>query len=97
MKPAYIRVYRDSHIRYSSRINYDVACAMDFHRYPNDEQVCDVKFESFGHTSDYLRLNWMNTSYIDPNMSLKQFTYIVKFELPYKTSTYDLEYPGDTV
>ena len=94
MKPAYIRVYKGSHIRYSSRINLDVACAMDFHKYPNDEQVCGVKFESFGHTTNYLRLNWLNTSHIDPNMSLKQFTYKVKFEQPYKTSIYDLEYPG---
>ena len=30
------------------RINYDVACNMDFHRYPVDEQSCEVKFESFG-------------------------------------------------
>ena len=37
--------------RYSSRVNYDVACAMDFHRYPVDEQICEIKFESFGYTS----------------------------------------------
>ena len=37
--------------RYSSRVNYDVACAMDFHRYPVDEQTCEIKFESFGYTS----------------------------------------------
>ena len=30
------------------RINYDVACNMDFHRFPVDEQYCEVKFESFG-------------------------------------------------
>ena len=37
--------------RYSSRVNYDVACAMDFHRYPVDDQTCEIKFESFGYTS----------------------------------------------
>ena len=62
-RPASLRLYRDSTIRYSSRqgilsvteslhsilrINYDVACNMDFHRFPVDEQYCEVKFESFG-------------------------------------------------
>ena len=47
-KPASLRVYNDSTIRYSSRINYDVACNMDFHRFPVDEQFCQVRFESFG-------------------------------------------------
>ena len=37
--------------RYSSRVNYDVACAMDFNQYPIDEQTCEIKFESFGYTS----------------------------------------------
>ena len=50
-KPASLRVYNDSTIRYSSRINYDVACNMDFHRFPVDEQYCEVKFESFGFSS----------------------------------------------
>ena len=31
-----------------TRINYDVACNMDFHKFPVDEQYCEVKFESFG-------------------------------------------------
>ena len=50
-KPASLRVYNDSTIGYSSRINYDVACNMDFHRFPVDEQYCEVKFESFGFSS----------------------------------------------
>ena len=32
-KPASLRVYNDSTVRYSSRFNFDVACNMDFHRY----------------------------------------------------------------
>ena len=27
--------------RYSARLNYDVSCNMDFHRYPVDQQVCN--------------------------------------------------------
>ena len=40
---ASLRVYRDGTIRYSSRVNYDVACSMDFHFYPHDVQICLVK------------------------------------------------------
>ena len=54
-KPASLRVYNDSTIRYSSRINYDVACNMDFHRFPVDEQYCEVKFESFGFSSKQVK------------------------------------------
>ena len=42
--PASLRVYRDGTLRYSSRVNYDVACAMDFHFYPHDVQICLVKY-----------------------------------------------------
>ena len=28
------------------RINYDVACPMDFRKYPYDTQTCKVKYES---------------------------------------------------
>ena len=31
-QPASLRVYNHSLLRYSSRMNYDVACIMDFHR-----------------------------------------------------------------
>ena len=34
-----IRLYNSSMIRYSSRLNYDVACTMDFRRFPFDSQV----------------------------------------------------------
>ena len=61
-RPASLRVYQDSTVRYSSRINFDVACSMEFHRWPAgttdplarfpvDEQYCQVRFESFGFTN----------------------------------------------
>ena len=34
------------------RINFDVACNMDFRRYPVDVQYCEIKFESFGFQSN---------------------------------------------
>ncbi len=41
-------------MRYSARVNFDVACNMDFRAYPGDRQVCEVKFESFGYTDKQL-------------------------------------------
>ena len=46
---------------YYFRINYDVACPMDFRKYPYDTQSCKVKYESckylifYNHT--YLNTN----------------------------------------
>lgn len=38
-------------LRYAARVNFDVACNMNFKSYPGDYQVCDIKFESFGYTT----------------------------------------------
>ena len=37
------------------RINFDVACNMDFRRYPVDAQYCEIKFESFGFQSNQVK------------------------------------------
>ena len=94
-KPASLRIYNDSTLRYSSRINFDVACTMDFHRFPVDEQLCEIDFESFGHTSNQLKFAWKrNSSNINPNITLAQFLMDVKLEDTYATDYYDLSYPG---
>ena len=95
-KPAYIRVYKNHLIRYSGRIHFAVSCHMDFHLYPNDEQVCNIKFESFGYTTEYIRFNWHKTSsFINPELSLTQFAMRAEFVSPYITNSYDLQYPGN--
>ena len=60
VRPASIRVYKDSRIRYATRVNFDVACKMEFHRYPHDVQTCEIKLESFGYTNRQMRFNWMS-------------------------------------
>ncbi|XP_023330045.1 glycine receptor subunit alpha-4 [Eurytemora carolleeae] len=95
MKPASLRVYSDSLIRYSARINFDVACNMDFRYYPVDDQTCEVKFESFGLQSNQIVFNWipdsMNVNY---NITLSQFLFKVRAIDSYATDYYDLKYPG---
>jgi len=95
-KPASLRVYNDSMIRYSSRINYDVACNMDFHRFPVDEQYCEVKFESFGLTNKQIQLKWMEQSHsnVNANITLSQFSFNVLLMDSYSTDYYDVAYPG---
>ena len=95
-KPASLRVYSDSTIRYSSRINYDVACNMDFHRFPVDEQYCEVKFESFGYSSKQIQMQWMDWSQsnVNANISLAQFSFNVLLMDSYNTDYYDIAYPG---
>jgi len=95
-KPASLRVYNDSTIRYSSRINYDVACNMDFHRFPVDEQYCEVKFESFGFSSKQVQMKWLDQSHsnVNANISLAQFSFSVLLMDSYSTDYYDIAYPG---
>jgi len=72
VRPASIRVYKNSKIRYATRVNFDVACKMDFHKYPTDIQRCEIKLESFGFTSKQMRFNWMEGK----NMNANSKTYL---------------------
>ena len=55
---------------------------MDFHLFPVDEQSCEIKYESFGYTSEQLRFAWReNGSTINPNITLSQFDLNVVLEV----------------
>jgi hypothetical protein len=92
-KPASLRIYPDQHLRYSGRINFEVACPMDFHRYPMDEQSCEIVFESFGYTSKQLHIKPDSKLTINPNITLPQFTVDVSI-VTHITDNYELVYPG---
>ena len=47
--PESIKVYENSMVRYSKRVNFDIGCNMDFANYPVDMQMCNVTLESFGY------------------------------------------------
>ncbi|TRY62011.1 hypothetical protein TCAL_08429 [Tigriopus californicus] len=94
-RPATLRIHPGGRMRYSSRVNYDVACNMDFHHYPVDKQVCEIKFESFGYTSDQIQFQWDPvSSNVNPNISLDQFQSEIVFESSYATDYYAKSYPG---
>ena len=68
---------------------------MDFHFYPNDKQTCDIKFESFGYTTEYLKFDWHQMiDYVSDELTMKQFKMTAILQPPYVTDTYDLQYPG---
>ena len=61
-----------------------------------DEQTCQIKFESFGHSSSQFVLRWKNLSEsnINQDINLAQFTYSVELSDAYSTQDYDVAYPG---
>lgn len=80
-KPAALRVYSDSTMRYSSRINFDVACDLDLQYFPVDKQVCEVRFQSFGHSINETDLKWRpDLSNINPNITINQFDYSIELD-----------------
>ena len=81
-------------LRYAARVNFDVACNMDFRAYPGDTQVCDIKFESFGYTTEQLAFRWLNDSHVNTNISLAQFDLLVSMSNEYDTDYYDTRFPG---
>ena len=35
---------------------------MKFHKFPKDEQVCIIKFESFSYSTDQMNMKWLDES-----------------------------------
>ena len=80
VKPAYLRIYNDSTLKYSARVNYDVACPMHFEKYPVDTQRCNISFESWGHTNHFIELTWLREKRIFSSaIALAQFDLDVHF------------------
>jgi len=73
--PSSIRVYDNSMVRYNRRINFDVACPMDFAKYPVDDQTCEIKFESFSYKTSKLNMTWddMVSNNYPKDLKLTQF------------------------
>jgi hypothetical protein len=68
---------------------------MNFRAYPGDHQVCEIKFESFGYSSEQIQFFWMDqSSHVNENISLAQFDLYVMMSHAYQTDYYDVKYPG---
>ncbi|KAI8517329.1 Glycine receptor subunit alpha-3 [Branchiostoma belcheri] len=53
-----LRVNSKGEILYSIRLTLTLACPMKLQRFPMDQQVCPMKLESYGMTTDDMRLQW---------------------------------------
>ena len=73
--PSSIRVYDNSMVRFNKRFNFDVACPMDFAKYPVDDQTCSIKFESFSYKTSKLNMTWddMVSNNYPKDLKLTQF------------------------
>nr|BBC27529.1 gamma-aminobutyric acid receptor subunit beta A [Dugesia japonica] len=55
-----LRIYGDGKIFYGMRFTTTLACMMDLHYYPLDEQNCTVEIESYGYPLDDVKMSWKN-------------------------------------
>ena len=91
-----LRVYEDSSLRFSKRFNFDVACAMDFTKYPMDRQDCFTRIESFAFTKEDMEFRWLGKDAMDdnPNISLPQYDHKLYTDEKYITNYYKENYSG---
>ena len=47
--PESVKVYENSMVRYSKRVNFDIGCNMDFSNYAVDIHKCNLTLETFGY------------------------------------------------
>merc|ERR550534_328593 len=83
VKPISMRMYEDGLIRYSSRINFDIDCPMDFHKFPFDKQVCQVQLTSFATSVKVLMLQWLDKSesyFGDESSKLSIFDHTIELQ-----------------
>ncbi|KAK6172671.1 hypothetical protein SNE40_016283 [Patella caerulea] len=73
-----IRIYGNGSIVYGMRFTTTLACMMDLHNYPLDEQECTVEIESYGYTTDDLVLQWLQDKAVSgvDQLELPQFSIV---------------------
>lgn len=74
------RIYEDGRIKYSTLLNYDVFCHMNFAFFPFDKQVCTVGFESFDFGANDLWLTWKEVPHHINPFEMVRFHYKVEYE-----------------
>ncbi|XP_070196685.1 gamma-aminobutyric acid receptor subunit beta-like [Littorina saxatilis] len=55
-----VRLFGNGSLVYGMRFTTTLACMMDLHNYPLDNQQCTVEIESYGYTMDDIVLYWLN-------------------------------------
>ena len=60
-----VRLYKNGFVRFTTQLNFDTHCEMNFNYFPFDKQVCSINIESFGYTTDEMELKWEDSGMID--------------------------------
>merc|ERR1719412_1480106 len=55
----YLWLYKSKKIMYMVKLTLLLSCAMNFHKYPHDEQLCKMSMESLSHTTEDLVFQWL--------------------------------------
>jgi len=55
----YLWLYKSKKIMYMVKLTLLLSCAMKFHKYPHDEQLCKMSMESLSHTTEDLVFQWL--------------------------------------
>ncbi|XP_064637336.1 glycine receptor subunit alpha-2-like isoform X2 [Lineus longissimus] len=73
-----MRIHSDGTVLYSQRISLRLTCPMNLQKFPLDKQVCAVKLESYGYTTDEMIFRWRNDTplQMQTGMELPQFTLV---------------------
>lgn len=70
-------VKSNGNIWYNMKITATLSCPMKLHKYPLDQQVCPMMFESFGYTSDVMQLSWLDDPVeMSSDLHIAQFDYL---------------------
>ena len=71
--PQSVKVYEDSRIRWSKRLNFDIGCHMEFGDFPVDQQICEVKLESYSYQASVCQpivMFWRGFGYFSSGIAL---------------------------
>jgi len=101
VKPVSIRLYNDSRVVWSKKMNFDVACLMKFHHFPFDTQHCEIKFHSYGYTVNDYTLKWdrdadgkVLSSY-NENITLDKYDFNVAYDDEFDMGEFVLDDESD--
>ncbi|XP_041359334.1 gamma-aminobutyric acid receptor subunit beta-like [Gigantopelta aegis] len=73
-----IRLYGNGSIVYGMRFTTTLACMMDLHNYPLDQQRCSVEIESYGYAESDVDLHWLEQNSVSgvEHVQLPQFSIV---------------------
>ena len=82
-----LRFHENQLVSFSTLLNWNTGCEMDFTFFPFDMQVCTLKIESFDWGSEHLNVSWSENLIRNNSLLLELDMY--DLEIIYKKTEYD--------